>query len=433
MLIAGCHVSGPSHADGERASHDPRGRCNLLSPKRVYARKGPLDSGITSDESGIMRETFHVAGNRLTIVTSGSARLDALVALIDGAQTSLQALYYIYADDTAGQRVHQALLAAAARGVKTSLIVDGFGSDSAKQAHFFDPLRNAGIDVCAFSPRWGRRYLLRNHQKLVLADGQRAMIGGFNVAAGYFADSGDDAWRDLGLIVAGDAAERLTGYYNVLQAWTRQPKSRMRTLRMALRRWSNPDGPVRWLLGGPVRKLSPWATALRADMKRATRLDIIAAYFAPSPAMLRRLDAVGKRGTARIVTASKTDNPATIGAARWTYAGLLRKRVRIFEYAPSRLHTKLYIVDDAVYIGSANFDMRSLFLNLEVMLRIEDAAFAQAMRQYVDGEIAQSAEQTIGHYSGLGTLGARLRYALCYFVVAVADYNVSRRLNFGVE
>jgi cardiolipin synthase A/B len=388
---------------------------------------------MTDGQSVTMAQGHDVAGNRLTLISGGHERLEALIALIDGAQHSLRALYYIYADDDAGQRVHTALLNAAARGVKTALIVDGFGSDSERQAQFFAPLVTAGIDVCAFTPRWGRRFLLRNHQKLVLADECRAIIGGFNVAAGYFADSGPTAWRDLGLIVEGEAATRLTGYYDVLQAWTKRPKSRMRTLRMALRRWSNPDGPVRWVLGGPVRKVSPWAKAVRDDIKTAQRLDIIAAYFAPNPGMLRRIDDVGKRGHARVVTASKTDNMATIGAARWTYAGLLRKGVRVFEYAPSRLHTKLYVVDDAVYIGSANFDMRSLFLNLEIMLRIDDAAFAATLRRYVDGEVAHSTEQRIENYTGLRTLGARLRYALCYFIVAVADYNLSTRLSGGAR
>ncbi len=380
-----------------------------------------------------MGKTFDVDGNRLTLVTGGGERLDALIAMIEGAAESLRALYYIYADDDAGRRVQSALLAAAARGVKASLIVDGLGSDAARQHDFFAPLRDAGIAVCAFHPRWGRRYLLRNHQKLVLADGCRAMIGGFNVAQDYFADDTAEAWRDLGLIVEGPAAERLTGYYDVLRAWTQAPRSTMRTLRRALNHWSNPDGKARWLLGGPVRRLSPWAKAIRNDMKSARRLDIIAAYFAPTWSMLNAMDRVGKRGVARIVTAAKTDNPATIGAARFTYAGLLRKGVRIFEYAPSRLHTKLYVIDDAVHIGSANFDVRSLFLNLEIMLRIEDKAFADHVRSYVDGEVAQSTEQMLASYSGIATVGRRIRYALCYFIVAVADYNVSRTFSFGVK
>ncbi len=380
-----------------------------------------------------MAPAFDVDGNHLSLLTDGPERLDALVALIDSAQTSLKLLYYIYADDAAGQRVHNALLAAAARQVTVALIVDGFGSDSSTHDAFFMPLTAAGIDVCAFHPRWGRRYLLRNHQKMALADDARAIVGGFNVAADYFASAGEKAWRDLGLMVEGEAAKRLSGYFDTLQRWTKRPKAKMRDLRKALRDWSNPAGNTRWLLGGPVRRLSPWARSVRDDMMTAKSLSMIAAYFAPNPAMLRRLDRIGQRGTARIVTASKTDNMATIGAARFTYPGLLRKGVRIFEYAPSRLHTKLILIDDLVYIGSANFDMRSLFLNLEVMLRVDNAAFAAHVRAYIDGEIGASVEQYLPDYTGWRTWTAKLRRALSYFVVAVMDYNVARRLNFGAE
>ncbi|MFM9979091.1 MAG: phospholipase D-like domain-containing protein [Sphingomonadaceae bacterium] len=373
-----------------------------------------------------------VAGNNLTLLTEGPARLDALVALIDGATTSLRLLYYVYSADGAGQRVHNALVAAAARGVQVALIVDGFGSDVAGQDDFFEILQTAGIDVSAFHPRWGRRYLLRNHQKLALADEARALVGGFNIGDDYFAEHGDTAWRDLGLLIDGDAVVQLVGYFDTLQRWIKTPRTPMRALRKSLRRWSNPEGAMRWLLGGPVRRLSPWARAVRTDLIKARRLSMIAAYFAPNPAMLRRLDRIGMRGSARIVTASKTDNLATIGAARWTYAGLLRKRVRIFEYQPLRLHTKLIVVDDAVYIGSANFDMRSLFLNLEIMLRVEDAGFAAHVERYIDGEIAQSSEMTLAEFTGWHRWPSKLRWALCYFVVAVLDYNVTRRLNIGV-
>ena len=378
-----------------------------------------------------MAKTYDVDGNRLALLIEGPERLEALVALIDGAKTSLKLLYYIYADDEAGQRVHNALLAAAARGVEVALIVDGFGSDASSHDSFFEPLTAAGIDVCAFHPRWGRRYLLRNHQKIALADDIRAIIGGFNVSADYFASSGETAWRDLGLSVEGEAAKRLSGYFDTLQRWTKLPKARLRDLRKALRDWSNPAGMTRWLLGGPARRLSPWARSVRDDMMTGKSLSMIAAYFAPNPAMLRRIDRIGQSGNARIVTASKSDNSATISAARFTYPGLLRKGVRVFEYAPSRLHTKLILIDNLVYIGSANFDMRSLFLNLEIMLRIDDAVFAEHVRAYIDGEVANSVEQLLPDYTGWRTWAAKAKRAMSYFVVAVMDYNVARRLNFG--
>ena len=66
----------------------------------------------------------------------------------------------------------------------------------------------------------------------------------------------------------------------------------------------------------------------------------------------------------------------------------MRRKVELFEYQPAKLHTKLAVVDDVVHIGSSNFDYRSFYINLELMLRIEDAGFADAMRGYVERELA---------------------------------------------
>jgi cardiolipin synthase len=166
-------------------------------------------------------------------------------------------------------------------------------------------------------------------------------------------------------------------------------------------------------------------------MGTATRLDVIAAYFAPGLGMLRRMARVARKGgQTRLVTAAHSDNNATIGAARNTYWWLLKRGVRIYEYQATKLHTKLFVVDDVVHIGSANFDMRSLFLNLEMMLRVEDAGFATEMRRFVDGEIAASEEITMESHRRARTLFTRAKWALAYFLVAIADYRIARRLNF---
>jgi len=188
------------------------------------------------------------------------------------------------------------------------------------------------------------------------------------------------------------------------------------------------------LMGGPTRRLSPWARAVRRDLKHARRVDILAAYFVPSPAMLRRLGRAARRGgQVRVVVPSVTDNYLTLYAARFTYRGLLRRKVRIFEYLPTKLHTKLFVIDDAVQIGSANFDMRSLFLNLEVMLRIDDRAFAAHVRAYVDAEVARSREVTPELHRRRTGPWTRIKQAAVYFVVGVLDYRVTRSLNIDSE
>jgi cardiolipin synthase A/B len=414
----------------------------IVRSPTARVKENPLKHGSAASITAAMEQppeqpAFIVEDNRLTLLDTGPRRLDALIALIDGAKATLRILYYIYADDDAGRRVTDALIAAAARGVSVALIVDGFGSDDT-DPETFDRLRDGGVDTCRFSARFGRRYLLRNHQKLALADAGRAeakiIVGGFNVEDDYFGTPAEQAWRDLGLLVEGLAASRMSDYFDALQEWVKRERGKLRHLNRALAEFSETSGAMRWLIGGPTRRLSPWARTVRDDMRRATNIDLIAAYFAPSPRMLRRLDERGKRNArVRIVTAGKSDSNATIAAARFTYAGLLRKGVEIFEFAQTKLHTKLYVIDDTVHVGSANFDMRSLFINLELMLRIENKAFADHVRTYVEGEIAKSQPVDRDWYRKHTGIIQRIKQFAAYILIAFVDPGVSRGLNFGID
>lgn len=376
--------------------------------------------------------SFHVEGNRLTLLDTGPRRIEALLGLIDGARESLRFLFYIYVDDAAGTRVRDALSAAAARGVRVSVIVDGLGASAADDA-FFAPLEASGASLCRFIPRLGRKYLLRNHQKMVIADEARCIIGGFNIEDAYFGTPENRAWRDLGLLVEGQAARRLSGYFDALSIWAHRPKAPVRALTRLLRAWSEPTGKLRWLHGGPTRRLSPWARTIKREIRKARRVDILAAYFAPNPGMLRRLGRAAKRGSVRLVLPAVTDHQIAISASRFTYRGLLRRGVQVHEYQRTKFHTKLIVIDDVVHVGSANFDIRSLYLNLEVMLRVEDAAFAAHVRAYVDGEVADSLRITKTIDRARTRWWHRIVQFGAYFVMAVVDLNVSRRLTLGNE
>jgi cardiolipin synthase len=93
---------------------------------------------------------------------------------------------------------------------------------------------------------------------------------------------------------------------------------------------------------------------------------------------------------------------------------------------------KLLVIDDAVYLGSANFDMRSLYVNLELMLRIEDAGFADRMRDFIAQHHSASKQITREEHRKHSKLCNRIRWNLSWFLVAVVDYNVARRLNLGL-
>ncbi|MEA1072587.1 phosphatidylserine/phosphatidylglycerophosphate/cardiolipin synthase family protein [Sphingomonas sp. LY160] len=373
-------------------------------------------------------QSLDVDGNRLTLLPDGPQRLIELLALIDGATQSLRLLYYIYTDDESGAAVHRALGRALDRGLKVALLVDGFGCNTPDG--YFTPLTAKGMLFCKFHPTFGRKYLIRNHQKLALADDHRVIIGGFNIEDSYFGTDADGAWRDLGLLVDGPAAGRLGPYYDELLAWATAKGGKIRALNRIIHRFSETQGKLQWTYGGPTRGMSPWALATCRDLLAARDVAMIAAYFAPTWAMLRRISLAGQRGKARIITASKSDNHATIAAARYTYKRLLRRGVEVYEYSPTKLHSKLVVLDNIVHIGSSNFDIRSLYLNLEMMLRVDDAAFAKMMRGYFEGEKANSERITPALHRQRSGFLTRIVRAISFFLVTSADYTLTRRLNF---
>ncbi|QNN64744.1 phosphatidylserine/phosphatidylglycerophosphate/cardiolipin synthase family protein [Sphingomonas rhizophila] len=371
-----------------------------------------------------------VDGNALTLLTGGRERFEALLSLIDGAKRDLRLLYYTFLDDESGEAVVAALLRAIERGVRVSLLVDGFGSSKTPD-DYFTRLGDAGATFCRFLPSLGRRYLIRNHQKLALADEAVALIGGFNIADDYFQEAEEGGWRDLGLIVDGPAAGRLAPYFDDLMGWALRKGARIRDLRRIIHKFSENEGVLQWSYGGPMRRLSPWANATCRDLASSNDVQMIAAYFAPTYGMLRRIARIGGRGRARVITAAKSDNTATIAAARFTYGRLLKRGVEIYEYRPTKLHTKLVVLDDVVHIGSSNFDIRSLYLNLEMMLRVDDPEFATMMRHYFEGEVQDSLRITPDLHRKRGTLASRIKWAASFFLVTTGDYTVTRRLNFG--
>jgi cardiolipin synthase len=398
----------------------------------LFARPQTVVMADASPErSGSERITADIAGTRLEILEGGAERLGSILELIDGAQSTIKLLFYMFNPDAAGEAVRDSLVRAARRGVSVQLLIDGFGSSVTPA--FLQPLAAEGGRFILFHPSYGRRYLLRNHQKMLLVDDRRAIIGGANIDRHYLSDRGPQHWRDLGLLLDGAAVRPASRYFDAIWRWSGTKSAKIRTLRRIIRRHTQCKGALQWRFSGPMRRRNPWPTQIAKEIITGTRLDMIAAYFSPPFGMLRRLARMGRRGQVRIITAAKSDNNATIAAARHTYTKLLRSGVGMYEYQPARLHTKLIIVDDVVHIGSSNFDFRSLYLNLEVMLRIDDAQFAAQCRRYFERELADSLQITPELHRKRAGLLRRLKWTLSNFLVTSMDYTVTRRLNFGAE
>jgi cardiolipin synthase len=259
------------------------------------------------------------------------------------------------------------------------------------------------------------------------------LIGGFNITDQYFGRRGDDSWEDLGLTISGPEVARISSLYfrtdRIVGGW-RRAAARIAPVDP---HWQPGDGPLQWLVGGPTNRISPWALALKRDLQNARTIDIVAAYFSPTQTILRRLASAARKGGAvRLVLAGKTDNGATIGAARILYGYLLKRHVQICEFQPQLLHTKLLVIDNASYIGSANLDIRSLFINKELMLRIDDAGWQTICADWpVNWQLKSEVQTPELHRNRLSWFN-RLRWSLAYLLVNSVDYNIGRRISLRI-
>ncbi len=369
-------------------------------------------------------------GHEFEFLPDGVHRFDALLALIGRAEQTLDLFYYMFQDDPAGRIVRDALVKAQQRGVSVHLVVDRFGTDADEE--FFQPIVDAGGRFAVFNPRWNVRYLIRNHQKMTIVDREIALLGGFNISEHYFQPPEENGWADLGVVVKGPVVDDVCRWFGQVSDWTENRNRQYRAIRTMVRDWEPGEGPVQFLAGGPTRVPSSLVRNIKQDLAGGRRLDMAMAYFSPPRSFRRLIRKLARRGTARLVMAGKSDNGATIAAARATYGALLRSRAKVYEFQPCKLHMKLIVIDDATYFGSANFDHRSLRINMELMVRVESAELADQVRAMVDTMVAASEEITPAlHNRRRGLLGG-LQWLLGWMLVSVIDYTVARRLNAGL-
>ncbi len=302
---------------------------------------------------------------------SGKEALDAMLEAISGANNSIHLETYTYTASPVGERFRQALIDACSRGVQVRVLVDAMGSMTLPDS-FWEPLAEAGGEFRWFNPFRLRRWSYRNHRKLLVCDDELSFIGGCNIAQEYAGDGVKSGWRDLGLKMTGPLgkvlADSFSDYYEAANYRRRQG----RTLRKTQRKLPSGHG-WKLLLTDSGRHRAEMRRTLARDLAAAKSVRIISAYFLPTWRLRKALMKVAKRGgRVQLILAGKSDVLLSQLAGRRLYRSLLRAGVEVYEYEPQILHAKLFIIDDAVYAGSANLDTRSLRINHELLLRVCD-------------------------------------------------------------
>lgn len=358
---------------------------------------------------------------------NGDEAFPALLAAIDAASASVRLETYIYSDDELGREFLAALLRARQRGVDVKVLVDGLGSMSLP-GDFFSSLVAAGGEARIFNPLALKRLAIRNHRKLLVCDERVAFIGGFNISQEYRGDGVTQGWRDLGLSFEGELVRELSQSFDEMFALADFRHKRIARFRQAQLKRAGVSGCEQLLLGGPGRGWNPIRRALHKDFAHVRQVQIVEAYFLPTWRIRRALARIARRGgNVQLILAGKSDVALSQLAGRSLYRRLLKAKVQIHEYQPQILHAKLLTLGDAVYVGSANLDPRSLSINYELMVRFENADMAAEAREIFRAALQHSTAIDLVSWRRSRTLWTKLKERIAYFFLARVDPHVARQ------
>lgn len=296
-----------------------------------------------------------------------------LTNVIDDAQQTLFVAVFMFSRDAIGQCIRERLIERAKAGVDVRVLVDGLGSMRTPR-RFFRPLVQAGGEFAVFKPvihfPFRSQTNLRNHRKIIVADGQRAFAGGMNITGeDLYPEPTPDAWQDLAFIVEGPAA----GHFESIvrsdwQLATGQSPEPSATFEA--RSPSPGNAIVQVLPSGPDLPNDPmYSSTLTAIFRATTRIWIVTPYFVPDDAIAEALTIACRRGVdVRILVPERSNHLLSEVAGAPLLREIHKAGGAVLFCTESMVHAKAMIVDNEFSaVGSANMDMRSLFLNYEVM------------------------------------------------------------------
>lgn len=345
-------------------------------------------------------------GHEVLLLDSGAEFFPALEAAINEATQLIFLETYIFEDDRTGQRIASALAAAAQRGVRVHVLVDGFGTQR-QDGQWYRIIREAGVAIETFRPErnrfaLNRRRLRRLHRKLAVIDGRMTFVGGLNILDDYNDPNHgelefprlDYAVRVRGPLVAHAhvAAARLWWELSVINRSLRRAaaaaagSTRHRVhLPESVDSEVTPVGTMRaaLVLRDNIRFRRTIGRAYLKAIGRSRREVLIAcAYFFPGARFRRALLLAVRRGVrVRLLLQGRVEYKLQHYASQALYEELLRGGVEIIEYRRSFLHAKAAVIDDWATVGSSNIDPFSLLLAREANVGVHDAAFARQLRE----------------------------------------------------
>lgn len=358
-----------------------------------------------------------VAGNSLEMLHNGEEVYPAMIEAINQAETTLYFTTYLFETNTSGQKIIEALCRAKKRGVDVKVIIDGIGElYSISRAGTL--LMKRGVKVARFlPPKLNPPTLhinLRNHRKILIADGQIGFTGGINIGDRYLTDNLKNPNRviDAHFRVRGPVVAQMERAFS--DDWKFVTGEVIDTTRVSQK--SMGTAICRSIIDGPNEDPDKLPIILAGAISSARMsVWIMTPYFLPSREIVSALQLAALRGVnVNVVLPAKNNFPFMTWAANNFLWKLMQLGIKVYFQPPPFVHSKLLVVDNYyTNIGSANIDPRSLRLNFELNIEIFDSKIADIVVQHIRNCIRRSTKFSLKCLENR-SLAIKLRDALAW-------------------
>ena len=355
-------------------------------------------AGMTRLVDGLARQPL-VGGNVVRPLAGGRVAYAAMLRAIEGAERSIALETYIFDHDEVGLEFADALEAAKARGVEVRVLIDGVG-DRYSWPSMVRTLRKRGVRAQHFLPTflpWRAPYFnLRNHRKILVVDGNLGFTGGMNLSKVHRAQQGQPSVQDIHFELEGPVVGHLQAVF--AEDWLFAAKEKLQgdswfpSLTVV--------GPVRGrgISDGPDHDLDRISWTLQGALACAQRrVRIATPYFLPISGLGRALQVAARRGvTVDIFLPERCNLLLVQWASRAMWNQVLEGGCRIWLVPPPFDHSKLVLMDDEwSFVGSSNWDPRSLRLNFEFNVELHDREVNRGLDRILQAKMRRAHRLTL--------------------------------------
>jgi cardiolipin synthase A/B len=332
--------------------------------------------------SGQIVSSAYSLHNKVRLIRGGSSYFNELLLMINAAKKSIHLQTYIFDEDETGILVATELIAAATRGVKVYLLVDGYASQNLSEG-FIEKLKTGGIVFRWFEPVFHSKHFYigrRLHHKILVVDAQQSIVAGMNISNRYNDMPGQKAWLDWGILCEGEVSTELNNL--CIKIWNRSGWGKKKNQVLyddAIVKFKENECLVRVRRNDWVRRKNQISrTYLEMFKKAQTHITVMSSYLVPGRIFRKNMMLAAMRGVKiKVIVAGISDVALVKHAERYLYRFLLKNKIEVYEYQPNVLHGKISTYDSKfVTIGSYNVNNLSAYLSVELNIDVLNEPFA---------------------------------------------------------